>query len=261
MVLKNYIEKYADGGKSDAKSRQKEAYDFFLEKGLTPAQASGIVGNLMQESYADLRTNVVGDKQLGPKGESYGIAQWRLDRKDNLFKVRPEDHDTLKGQLEFIWWELNNTEKKAFNKLIESKTPSEAAYNFGLRYERPKTVEGSRLKNAQSVYSNFYSEQPNMSEQFNTVVNSEGLTKEAVINNDFIPFETKDNISTFTPNIDFLKFDKIQALEAERAKRQEEIMENLSVMADTPEKKEEVQQMEEFSLGFDPYNYISIEEY
>jgi hypothetical protein len=110
------------------------AYNFFVEeKGYSPEIAAGIVGNLMQESHSNLNTQALGFDGTG----SYGVAQWLGPRKEKLKQVRPNDYSTLRGQLEFIDWELNNTEKRASRKLNKAKTAEEAALIFSKHYERP----------------------------------------------------------------------------------------------------------------------------
>jgi hypothetical protein len=110
------------------------AYNFFVEeKGYSPEIAAGIVGNLMQESHSNLNTQALGFDGTG----SYGVAQWLGPRKEKLKQIRPNDYSTLRGQLEFIDWELNNTEKRASRKLNRAKTAEEAALIFSKHYERP----------------------------------------------------------------------------------------------------------------------------
>lgn len=115
-------------------NNKKIAYEFFVkEKGYSPKVALGIVGNLMQESHPNLVTTVEGFDGKG----SYGIAQWLGSRKEQLKKIRPKDYNTLKGQLEFIDWELRNTEKRAGIKLKQAKSIEDAALIFSKYYERP----------------------------------------------------------------------------------------------------------------------------
>ena len=130
--------------------KEKEAFDFFVSKGYTPAQAAGIVGNLKTES------------QLNPtaynkKEDAYGIAQWRGSRKED-FKQRfnkPIEQSTFKEQLEFIDYELNNKEKKAGVAIRNSTTPQEAAFNVARKYERAAHDEtgalDQRIANAENI--------------------------------------------------------------------------------------------------------------
>lgn len=57
-------------------------YNYFLNKGMTPAQAAGIAGNLMVESYANIDPSAY-NPEGGGKG-AYGIAQWRGPRLQGL---------------------------------------------------------------------------------------------------------------------------------------------------------------------------------
>ena len=58
------------------------AYRFLTDKGLSGQQAAGIVGNLMAESYNEIRPNAY-NPEGGGQG-AYGIAQWRGPRLDAL---------------------------------------------------------------------------------------------------------------------------------------------------------------------------------
>lgn len=103
---------------------------YFLNKGLTLNQAKGIYGNLMGESSGNLRA-------ISKDGfNSYGLAQWTGSRKTALLsKYGP--NPTLQNQLDFIWEELNTTEKSAFNALKKTNTVEEATRVFMTKYERP----------------------------------------------------------------------------------------------------------------------------
>ena len=90
-------------------SNQKTAYDFFINKGLQPYQAAGIVGNLMQESSVDPSSYQYGG------GPGRGIAQWsaggRWDKSPNdnmawFASTQGLDRWSLVAQLDFIWYEL-----------------------------------------------------------------------------------------------------------------------------------------------------------
>lgn len=103
---------------------------YFVNKGLTLNQAKGIYGNLMQESGGNI-------KAMSSDGHnSYGIAQWTGKRKSKLFSMygtRP----SLDNQLDFLWWELNNTEKSSLEALKNTNTVEEATRVFMRKFERP----------------------------------------------------------------------------------------------------------------------------
>ena len=120
--------------------------NFFIKKGLTIEQASGIVGNLYQESM--LNPNAVGDN-----GQSYGLAQWRGNRLQTL-KNTVSNWNTIDGQLNFIWYELNSSEKNGLNKIKTSRTPEESALIFAKYYERPGIIMSDKRNYfARNIYN------------------------------------------------------------------------------------------------------------
>jgi hypothetical protein len=125
------------------------ATSFFTGRGYTPAQAAGIVGNLVTESK--LQTNAVGDG-----GKAYGIAQWHPDRQAKFKEVMKKDirGSSLEDQLKFIDWELKNTESAAGTALANTTTAAQAASVFDKKYERSSGAAiGERIANANAIYS------------------------------------------------------------------------------------------------------------
>jgi len=123
--------------------------DFFVGKGLSRAQAAGIAGNIQSES----RFNPAA---VGDSGKAIGLAQWRDSRRERLNSWTEEngyDPTTVDGQLEYLWWELNNTEKNALTNLKQTDTPSDAAYSFAKYFERPKTINPERQSAAETFFS------------------------------------------------------------------------------------------------------------
>lgn len=120
---------------------------YFVNKGLTLNQAKGIYGNIMQESSGNIRA-------MSSDGHnSYGIAQWTGKRKSKLFSMygtRP----SLDNQLDFLWWELNNTEKSSLEALKNTNTIEEATRVFMRKFERPNPKYANfnnRLKHAKDA--------------------------------------------------------------------------------------------------------------
>ncbi len=80
------------------------AYNFLTSKGLSPAQASAIIGNLMAESSPNI-------DPTADNGSHRGIAQWDYsDRYAKLVKFAEEtgragQQDTIEVQLEYLWLE------------------------------------------------------------------------------------------------------------------------------------------------------------
>lgn len=141
------IQPYIDPVVSNIGQSGNQVIKFFTQKGLTPEQASGVAGNLYKES--GINPNAVGDN-----GTSYGIAQWHAERLSAL-KSNP-NWNTLEGQLEFLWNELNTTQRSALNNLKQTTTPQDAAAFFARDFERPASRNYSqRASIAQNLYINY----------------------------------------------------------------------------------------------------------
>jgi peptidoglycan hydrolase-like protein with peptidoglycan-binding domain len=126
-----------------------EVIKFFIAKGLTAEQGAGIAGNLYTESA--FKTGAVGDS-----GTSKGVAQWHNERWDNLVNWCEDkgfDPYSFKGQLEFLWHELNTTESKALSKISATSTPSDAAHAFAKYFERPKIIQRKRKDAAETFFA------------------------------------------------------------------------------------------------------------
>ncbi len=109
------------------------AHAFFTNRGYTPEQAAGIVGNLVHES--GMQPGAVGDS-----GTSGGLAQFHNERLTALKQFaadKGKPATDFQTQLEFIDKELNSTEAPTRAKLLAAKTPEQAAAAF-IDYERPQ---------------------------------------------------------------------------------------------------------------------------
>ncbi len=89
---------------------------YFMAKGLSAAQAAGIVGNLQQESG------------LNPNAPGGGLDQGEGSRAHG---------GSTKQQLEAMWKELETSEKGTLAALKAAKSPAEAARIFSEKFERP----------------------------------------------------------------------------------------------------------------------------
>ena len=121
--------------------------NFFMNKGLTKNQAKGIYGNIIQESGG--KHNIVSRDGHN----SYGLAQWTGTRKARLFS-KYGTNPTVNQQLEYLWDELNSTEKGALNALRNTTTVEDATKVFMQKFERPANWAANfknRLKHANSV--------------------------------------------------------------------------------------------------------------
>lgn len=125
----------AKKGIGDAQSR---ALNFFIGKGYSPAQAAGIVGNLMHESGMSTGALNAGDGADG--SNSIGIAQWNGPRAQALQAYAAQnggDANDLMTQLGFVDSELNGPEAATKAALLKAQNPVDATKAF-IGYERPQ---------------------------------------------------------------------------------------------------------------------------
>lgn len=121
---------------------------FFMSKGLTRAQAAGIAGNLLYES--GFNPSAVGDN-----GTSFGVAQWHLGRGAAMKQwtvAHGYSSTSFKGQLEFLWHELNTNESYALGKLRATTNAYDAGMAFCRYFERPAYINPARGQAAQRFY-------------------------------------------------------------------------------------------------------------
>jgi|SRR5581483_5615851 len=123
----------AEAGSKAAKwsFRTKEKYAFeYLRKTahLTPIEAAGILGNLIQESQ--LRQGYQ---------NPFGIAQWtrgRITALKSYASQRHENPGAFTTQVAFIPYELHHTEQAALHALLTSRTLDQATAAIFNLYER-----------------------------------------------------------------------------------------------------------------------------
>lgn len=143
----NLLEQNTQGISDDRTPTSSQIVNFFMNKGLTKNQAKGIYGNIMQESGG--KHNIVSRDGHN----SYGLAQWTGTRKARLFS-KYGTNPTVNQQLEYLWDELNSTEKGALNALRNTTTVADATKVFMQKFERPANWAANfknRLKHANSV--------------------------------------------------------------------------------------------------------------
>lgn len=143
----NAIEQNSQEISDDRTPTGSQIVNFFMNKGLTKNQAKGIYGNIMQESGG--KHNIVSRDGHN----SYGLAQWTGTRKARLFS-KYGTNPTVNQQLEYLWDELNSTERGALNALRNTSTVADATKVFMQKFERPANWAANfknRLKHANSV--------------------------------------------------------------------------------------------------------------
>ena len=135
-------------------------YNALIAEGFTHEQASGVIGNLMQESGG-------GTKNISPtadNGTHYGIAQWdkqhRWPRLKRYIESIGMDPNTVEGQAAGLIWEMKTHEKKSYELLKRARTTREAAIIFLKEFERSGEVPGhhgyeNRLRFAETISTEF----------------------------------------------------------------------------------------------------------
>lgn len=119
-------------------------YDFVKKEfGVNDAAACGILANIYCEStYEPTATAIEADG-----GISYGICQWHLSRYEALQSFCAEngyDYTSLEGQLYYLKYELETSEKSAYSRIKNvpetAEGAYEASYNWARYFERCASV-------------------------------------------------------------------------------------------------------------------------
>ncbi|MGD6876763.1 phage tail tape measure protein [Bacillus infantis] len=139
---------YASGGSTSA-----QVWNFFKSKGFTDNIVAGIMGNLEMESR--LNPNAI-NKSSG----ATGIAQWLGGRKTNLSNFAKQSGTSmydLNTQLNFLWKELNGSERRTMSYLQgnQSASASQVAAMFDKLFERS---EGTHIPQRQKYANQFLSQ-------------------------------------------------------------------------------------------------------
>lgn len=129
--------------------KAKDIYDYMTEKyHLTPAQASGVLGNMQTES--SFKTDAYN------KGEgAIGLCQWEGGRRVELEKFAASEGKPVTDwhvQVDFMMHEMKGSEGKAWQALQAATTPAQAASVFDQYYERSSgAARGERMANAENI--------------------------------------------------------------------------------------------------------------
>jgi hypothetical protein len=125
---------------------------FLQGKGLTPAQAAGVAGNLQVESGVNIDPAASNARE-----GAVGIAQWEGGRRAALdaFAARTGGSETDLGtQLNYLWSEFQGPESSAYRKLLATNDPASAAAVVDQFYERSSgAARAQRVADAQAIYN------------------------------------------------------------------------------------------------------------
>lgn len=138
------------------KDRPLYAKQVLIDLGWKDYQAAALIGQFMQESYSDLRTNVWGDNRT-----AFGIGQWR-DNYDKTTGVHTPGRltdllsfannlkkpiDDLDAQIRFADWELTKGSEKGLGKLLKATKNIDEALEIAIGYERPRGYSKENPRN------------------------------------------------------------------------------------------------------------------
>lgn len=138
-------------GNRNIAERQKglgeQALRYFMANGYTREQAAGLVAQLEKESAFDVNAfNSAG----GGEG-AMGILQWRGSRIRDFRRLYGRDPRgaPFEQQLEFMLWELNNTEAPASRAIRNTRTAADAGRVASRMFVRPGENEAEKAKYAE----------------------------------------------------------------------------------------------------------------
>ena len=148
-------------------NNEEKILNFFMRKGLTLAQASGIIGNMYRES--GLKSNIreglveVGDDYIPENTVGFGLVQWSFTPRQkplmDYMKSMGVPITDLSGQLGFVWEELNGKWLSTLNKLRATDDPVEAAVivhdGYEVSADSKSNVINLRGGKAQEVYDKY----------------------------------------------------------------------------------------------------------
>lgn len=128
----------------------KAIYDYLTSKyELSPAVASGILGNMMTES--SLKTHA-----YNPGEGAIGLCQWEGPRRTALERFAASEGKPVTDwhvQVDFMMHELKTSESGAFARLQQAQTPAQAAAIFDKYFERSSgQARGQRMANAENIH-------------------------------------------------------------------------------------------------------------
>lgn len=138
------------------KTNAEKAYNYLIDKGLSPKAASAVVGNLMLESGGNTE-NI--DPKITNSIGAHGIAQWYQGRRTALQQFAAKkgtNENDFRTQLDFLWYEI--TESGNYDEMYKIlKTSDNLAY-MAVQWEvlfEISGVLGTRVENAIKIFEKY----------------------------------------------------------------------------------------------------------
>lgn len=121
-----------------------------LATGFSQEAVAGLLANINAES--GFRTNALGDS-----GTSIGLCQWHAGRYKALKNYCKDRYKTVECQLDYLLYELHNSEKNSFKVLQAKNSAYQMTTKFCQSFERPAGGATSCNKRANNFSAKFYS--------------------------------------------------------------------------------------------------------
>ena len=147
-----------------------------VERGLPQHVAEGFAMNIQDESGFDPGINERNPLVKGSRG-GYGLYQLTGPRRrayETFAAQNQRDTSDPDAQLDFLVWELQNTEKRAANAIMSSRNAGEAGAAIVNKFLRP--AESHRAKRAAKYLNSGGSEAVPQTPQFNKLWLDFGVT-------------------------------------------------------------------------------------
>ena len=142
---------------------EREIVAGLMQRGIPYAAAVGFAGNFSVESGFNPGINEINPTVAGSRG-GYGLAQWTGPRRrqyEAFAKSQGAAPDDLNAQLDFLAWELQNTEKGAAQAIFAARDPAEAARLVSEKFLRPGIPHlDNRIREATRIAGGSYQDAP-----------------------------------------------------------------------------------------------------
>lgn len=141
-------------------------WNFFIDKGFTPEQSAGFMGNFHVETGGSFDPKIVqgggSSDEIVVNGKTgYGIAQWTSSGRQQGLKdfaqSRGEKSGTLEVQLPYVMKELNGAYASVLTKIKNSKTVESAWEIVSYDYESPAVPDNPARGEQAQVYFDMFS--------------------------------------------------------------------------------------------------------
>ena len=159
---------------------EREIVEGLVRRGMPYAAAVGFAGNFSVESGFNPSINEINPTVAGSRG-GFGLAQWTGPRRrqyEAFAESKGVSPGDLDAQLDFLTWELQNTEKGAANAIFAARDPAEAARLVSEKFLRPGVPHlDRRISEANRIAGGGYRDQSAATPQQNALAQQQEPAK------------------------------------------------------------------------------------